>query len=277
MLFKLWIFEFDFSSLIAFVLGIFAGFLLLALIYSIMVVSSVKRRKYVVKSKVTDVTDEEIKEIIFNATAAYKDKKIKGAKGSVSHCSKICTNLITDIARKFFPKSKRPVAELSIDEILQLSIYVSNRINELLDRPGLRLVKKMKASSILALGDAKKVIEASSLMKVTKKFKVKKFFGLVKGALNVVNPLYWARRIFINTAIDLAVNKLCLTVIKIVGEETYKIYSKRVFEEERIIDTNVLEDIDEIEKDLVEVSDEEIEEYLMTQGLEEKIEKKRRK
>lgn len=277
MLFKLWIFEFDLSSLLAFIVGIFAGCTLLALIYSIMVVSSIKSKKYINKAQVLDVSDEEIKEIIENATKAFSDKKIKGAKGSISHCSKVSTNLVSDIARKFYPNSKRPIAELTIDEILQLAIYVSKRIDELLDRPGLRLVKKLKLSSILALGDAKKVVEASSLMRLTKKYKVKKVFSAIKGALNIVNPIYWARRIFINTAIDVAVAKLCLTVIKIVGEETYKIYSKRVFEEERSIDTNVEDDIDMIENDLVDVSDEEIEEYLLTQGLEEKIERKRRK
>lgn len=277
MLFKLWIFEFDISSLIAFLVGIFAGCALLALIYSIMVVSSVRSKKYVVKSTVTDVTDEEIIEIINNATKAYKDKRIQGAKNAITHCGSVCSNLVSDIARKFFPKSKRPVAELTIDEILQLSIYVSNRINELLDRPGLRLVKKLKLSSILALGDAKKVIEDSSLMKITKKFKLKKIFGAIKGALNIVNPIYWARRIVLNTAIDIAIHKLCLTIIKIVGEETYKIYSKRVFEEERTIDTNIDEEIASIATDLENVSDEEIDEYLLTQGLEEKIERKKRK
>ena len=49
MLFKLWIFEFDLSSLLAFIVGIFAGCTLLALIYSIMVVSSIKSKKYINK------------------------------------------------------------------------------------------------------------------------------------------------------------------------------------------------------------------------------------
>lgn len=271
---KLWIFDFDFSSLIAFIIGLFAGCALLALVYSIMVVSSIKSKKYVVKAETVDVSDEEIKEIIENAKKAYNDKNLKGAKSSVSHCGVLCKRLVNDIARKFFPNSKRPIAELTIDEILQLSIYVSDRINEILDRPGLRLVKKLKLSTILALGDAKKIIEESSLMKMTKKYKLKSFFSVIKGALNIVNPLYWARRIFINTALDVAVNKLCLSVIGIVGEETYKIYSKRVFEEERNIDTNVDAIINSIENDLVDVSDSEVDDYIESQGLEEKIKRR---
>lgn len=276
MLFKLWIFDFDISSLIAFLIGIFVGCALLALVYSILVISSIKSKKYLAKSNVIEVSDEEITEIIDNARKTYNDKSLKGAKSSIAHCTTVCTNLVTDIARKFFPKSKRPLAELTIDEILELSIYVSNRINSILDRPALRLLKKLKLSTLLALGDAKKVIDDSSLMKMTKKYKLKKVFDAVMGALNIFNPVYWARRIFINTAVDLALNKLCLSVIGIVGEETYKIYSKRVFEEERYIDTNVGDIVDSIEEQLVNVTEDEVDEYIATQGLEEKIKTKRK-
>ena len=275
-LFKIGNFDFDIASLISFVIGIFAGCALLAIVYSILVVSSLKSKKYIAKSNVIEVTDEEIKEIVSNARKAYSDKTLRGASSSVNHCFNVCTSMATDIARKFFPKSKRPLAELTIDEILELFIYISNRINGIIDRPALRLLKKLKLSTLLALGDAKKVIDDSSLMKLTKKYKLKKIINAVKGALNIFNPVYWARRLFINGAIDIAVNKLCLSIIGVVGEETYKIYSKRVFEEERYIDTNVGDIVSSIEEELENVSEEEVNEYIQTQGLEEKIEKKRK-
>ena len=273
-MFKIWEFNFDVASLIAFIVGIFVGCALLALVYSILVISSLKSKKYIAKSDVIEVTDEEIKEIVDNAIKAYSDKNLKGAKNSVAHCTHVCMNLVTDISRKFFPKSKRPFAELTMDELLELCIYVSNRINDIVDRPALRLVKSLKLSTILAFGDAKKVIDDSTLMKMTKKYKLKKVFDTVKGVLNILNPLYWVRRVFINTALDIAVNKLCLSVIGIVGEETYKMYSKRVFEEERYIDTNIGDIVSSIEEQLQNVSDEEVKEYIATQGLEEKIKKR---
>ena len=73
--------SFDFASLIAFIIGIFLGCALLALIYSILVVSSIKSKKYVVTAANLDVTDEEVKEIIDNAKAQFKDKNLKGSKG----------------------------------------------------------------------------------------------------------------------------------------------------------------------------------------------------
>ena len=275
-LFELFNIDFDFASLIAFVIGIFVGCALLALIYSILVVSSMKSQKYIAKANTFEVTDEMIKEMIENARQAYSDKNLKGAKSSVAHCTTVCTNLVTDIARKFFPKSKRPLAELTIDEILSLFVYVSERINGILDRPGLRLIKKLKLSTLLALGDAKKVIDDSALMKLTRKYKLKKIFSAVMGVVNIFNPVYWARHLFINTSIDFAINKLCVSVIGIVGEETYKIYSKRVFEEERYIDTNVGDLVKSIEKELEDVSDQEVDDYIVSQGLEEKIKDEKR-
>lgn len=276
MLFKLWIFEFDFNSLVSFLIGILFGVSLLALLYSLLVVSSIKSKKYVVKTKNETVTDEEIMEIINNATLQFKDKSLKGAKNTIGHCWSICSNLTQDIARKFFPKSKRPFAELSVDELLLLAIYISNRINELIDRPGLRLVKKVKLSTILALGDAKNVIEASELMKMTKKYKIMKMVDTVKGALNILNPVYWFRKTVMNSTLDFAVHKLCLAVIEIVGEETYKIYSKRVFDEEKNLDLNVNGIVDELDEEMKDISDEDITSYLLSQGLVENDRKKKK-
>ena len=268
--------EFDVFNLIAFIVGIFAGFALLFLIYAILVLSSLKKKKYKSVEPAVIVTDEEVKEIVDNARKVYSDKKLKGAKSSVNHCMEICTAMANDIARKFYPDSKRPIAELTIDELLILVKYISDRINDIIDRPALRLVKKIKLSTILALGDTKKAIDDSSLMKMTKKYKVMKVFSAVKDALNIFNPVYWAKRALLNTSLDFAVNKICLSAIGIVGEELYTIYSKRVFEEDRYIDTNVSELVESLEGDLANVSDEDVDLYIASQGLEEKISKKKR-
>lgn len=273
-LLKIWIF--DLTSLIALLIGVFLGCALLGIIYSIMVVSSLKSRKYVVKAMNIDVTDEEIKEIIHNSILQFKDRDLKGSKATLIHCKDVCFAMANDIARKFFPKAKRPLAELSLDEMLKLSVYISDRINEIVDRPGLRLIKSVKLSTILSLGDAKKVIEDSQLMKITKKYKIKSVFKTIFGVLNVFNPIYWVRRAVINTSLDFAFKKLCLAVIGIVGEETYKIYSKRMFEEEKIIDVNVDEIIKSIDEDFKDVSDDEITAYLGSQGIEEKIKDRKR-
>lgn len=271
LLFKLWIFNFDLSSLVAFFIGIFLGVALISLVYGIMVITSLKSKKYIVSDPSIIISDDEVKEIIKNSQEAFKDKNLKGSKGTIAHCYDVSINLVKDISRRFFPKSKRPFAELSIDEILRLSIYVSNRINELIDRPALRLIKKVKLSTILSLGDVKKTIDSSTLMRLTKKYKIKKIFSAITGVLNLINPLYWVRRLTINTSLDFAMKKLCIAIIGIVGEETYKIYSKRVFNEEKAIDTGVAQIALDVSKDLADVSDKEIDDYLANENIEEQI------
>ena len=276
LLFKIWFYEFDWSSLVTLLVGVFLGCALFSIVYSILVVSSMKRKKHVVNAVNIEVTDEEIKEIIDNAIMQFKDKDLKGSKATLIHCKDVCFAMASDIARKFFPKAKRPLAELSLDEMLKLSIYISDRINEIVDRPGLRLIKSVKLSTILSLGDAKKVIDDSQLMKVTRKYKIMSVFKTVVGALNIFNPVYWIRRTVINSSLDFAFRKLCLAVIGIVGEETYKIYSKRVFDEEKMIDVNIDDIIKSIDEDFKDVTDEEIENYLGSQGLEQKIKDRKR-
>lgn len=42
-----------------------------------------------------------------------------------------------------------------------------------------------------------------------------------------------------NKAMDIVSKKLCLVLISVAGEETYKIYSKSIYNEEAEIDSNV--------------------------------------
>lgn len=135
----------------------------------------------------------------------------------------------------------------------------------------MRLIKKVKLSTILSLGDVKKTIDSSTLMRLTKKYKIKKIFSAITGVLNLINPLYWVRRLTINTSLDFAMKKLCIAIIGIVGEETYKIYSKRVFNEEKAIDTGVAQIALDVSKDLADVSDKEIDDYLANENIEEQI------
>ena len=102
----------------------------------------------------------------------------------------------------------------------------------------------------------------------TKKYKVKKIFNTVKNALNLFNPVYWIRKGIIDTSLNFAIKKLCQAVIGIAGEETYKVYSKRVFNEEKLIDSGVLEIAHELDNDMEDVTEEEIDQYLANEVLE---------
>ena len=261
LLFKIGPLNFDFSSLIALLIGIVLGAAIVGIVYLVMVLNSIKRSRYVVSSNEINVDDEKIKAIIQNAFQEFNDKNMKGKDQIIGYTVEICKSLALDISQCYYPKSKMPYAELTIDEILMLMHYVSLRIDEMFDRPAIRLLKKIKLSTILTAGKTAKKIEDSELMKATKKYKVKKFFQGIMGALNIVNPVYWTKKLIINNALNIATKKLCNVILGIFAEEVYKIYSKRVYSDEHLIEFDIDKYLDDVESGLKDIDEKDIDNY----------------
>lgn len=240
----------NFGSLFSFLFGIYFGAIIIALFYLYRVLKSLNKKRYLVNVQEYDVDGKEIEFLVKKAQQDFKDKNLRGEAGNIGHCVTLTKQLVIDIATKFFPDSKYPLLEISIDECLLLTGYITSRIEELLDHKGLRMLRKIKISTIVGLTNAKKVVDENAVVQTSKRYKLKKKYQAVMGALNIVNPVYWFKKIVVNKSMDLVIRKICVVVIGIVGEETYKIYSKQVFNEEMYIDTGVNEFIKEINDDL---------------------------
>ncbi len=253
--------DFEFSDIFLILFGIGFGLLIAMFAYIFIVLHGMKAKSFIVKSKSEGLTEEQIDEKIKFAQDVFLDKNLRGDLNQFTHCRDVCTSLVIDIASVYFPDSKRPLLELSVDEVLMLGIYISNRVNEILDHKGVRLFKKIKISTIMGLNDTKKNIDESVLMKAAKRYKIKGAIEAVKGALNAVNPIYWARKLVVAQTMDYAIGKICLMIIGITAEETYKIYSKNVFNKEVVIEDKYNKLAEEIENDLKDISNEEIENY----------------
>ena len=223
-------FTISFSSVFAFLLGMLSGATLLALLYLLFALITIKRRSYIIDSKVKDITEQDIKDMIkktqdkFILDSMSEEKEIKdGAfKRNISY-------MVVDIARKFYPDSKRPLAELTLDELLMLDRYIVDRVDEIVDRPGIRLIKRLKLNTIINITQAKKKVDNSSVVKTVEKYKIKKILGYATMALKAINPLYWFKKLVINNVINKIMQKIYLLVISIAGEETFKVYSKQAF------------------------------------------------
>ena len=63
--------EINFFSFVAFLSGIFAGFVILGLIYFIGCLRSVTKKKKKINKIISEISQEEIKEIIFNILIIY--------------------------------------------------------------------------------------------------------------------------------------------------------------------------------------------------------------
>lgn len=185
-----------------------------------------------IKRPDVEVDEEELRMLVKNKQAKLK-RALKYDSNGVGKNTLNCSyELLEEISRYFFPESKYPMLELSVHELIDLNKYISDRVDELLDIPILKHAKKMRIISIVQMFEKKKMLEESKLMKAAKKARLGKVLKYGGMALNAVNPVYWFRKLVINTSIDAMTRKICIEIIAVVGEETTKVYSKKLFDKD---------------------------------------------
>jgi hypothetical protein len=231
----------------------FLGAIIVCGIYAFLVLASLRNKKFLIKTDADDVKIEEIKQMILDSQVAYTDKILRGEQSRIGYCTNLCKNLATGIASRFYPNSKYPLLELSIDELLMLIVYIEGRLEEIFNRRGLRLIKRVNVATIFEVTNKTNQVMDSKAFQVTKE--VGSAISTIKKVVNVVNPAWWVRKLVIDNTINIITDKLCLVTLAIVGEEIYKIYSKTVFNEEKEITTNVDQLLNQIDKKLIEASD----------------------
>lgn len=240
--------RFDFSTFLSFIIGISFGFLILFLFYIYAVVKSLNKGLKLKAADEQDIDEEEIKWLIEDAQKQFKDKNLRNEIGLFKYLGQINRELSIDISKKFFPKSKYPYLELTVDETLKLSHYITTRIDHVLDGKILRLTRGMTLAKIVEANDAKTKIENNPIIHTALKYR--KVTKAALSIVNAVNPVYWVRRLTQDTITNIVIVKIGMALIAITGEETYKIYSKKVFNEEKTIDTGVDALYNEIEAEL---------------------------
>ncbi len=189
--FKIGPISFDLGDLVAFVTGIFIGLLIFLLLYLYAVIKSLNKGLSLRKVQEEDIDEEEIKWLIRDAQNQFKDKTARTEAGFGPHLLQVSTSLSKDIASKFFPQSKYPYLELSIDELLVLMRYVSNRFDELLSRKFLRPLRGITLSRLISLKDTKEKFDDNIIVKAGKK--TTKVFSVFSKVINAVNPIYWVK------------------------------------------------------------------------------------
>ena len=228
------------------------------LIYVIFVLSSLRDKKFLIKTKDDSLTTTEVKSMILTAQKTYKDKNLRGNKKRFSFATEIGKDLVYGIATRFYPKSKYPLLELSVDETIMLTVYIKERLEDILNRRGLRTLKRFKIADMVNIANKSNKVMNSEAFKVTKEVGV--VATKIKNVLNVINPILLVRKYIIGSTLNIITDKLCVVALAVIGEETYKIYSKSVFKKEVEIDSNVdeiLSSIDEDFKNATKSTDEE--------------------
>ena len=248
---KIWIFELDFKTVLSFIIGLLLGMVLICLIYALLVVLSLRDKKYSVNVDPNNLSEEQAKNMILTAQESFKDKNLRGKLTKTQYFRRLTTDLVYGIASSFYPDSKYPLLEITIDEGIDLIGYVQKRLSDILDKKAIRLVKKIKVSTIVSISLSTKNVVDSKAFKVTKNVSTKA--TKIKKAIDFINPVNWFKRLVVDNAITIITNKLYLVSLGIIGEEAYKIYSKSAIKKDVAIDSNVDELIDSIDDELKEI------------------------
>lgn len=215
-----------------FVLGIVTGIILLILSLAF-ILSRNERRK--TKNRIGNTVALDNKAILemIESKQDQLDKTVKLTDdGYFKVAVDLSFELSEEIARYYFPKSRYPIYELSIQEMLDLNYYITKRVEDLMNQKFFKLFKNYRVASIIDILNTRKKINNSKLMQITRKIKLQQIYSATRTVLNFANPIYWFRKLAIKPTTVVVTKEICKYIIAIFGEETNKIYSKAIFKEE---------------------------------------------
>lgn len=248
-LFKIGIISLEYDSLILFILGIILGAIIFGLIFLIIMLSTRKNKKSIIKSKARVSYEADVVPI--------KDKYILKYQNDIEDIADIARifdiayKMSNDIATLFFPKSDKPLFELSLDEVIALAESLSDAFDKAvledkllkkiytMDSKILKMVFKdgIKISTLYGLKD--KRIEIESELKEAKE---NVFSRLKKNIINKVKGIGIKASIKYLEGSHI-VDRISMLFINVAASETFKAFNKKIYNEDLDIDTS-LEDVD---------------------------------
>lgn len=140
--------------------------------------------------------------------------------------------LVEEVASIYYPDSKNPLFELTIEELFLLIREIISLLSNVVYDIGIPNLEKLKVSTIKDL-----VLFGGKVMKVYNLRSVRITIGFINAAFkiqSVVTPIYWIKK----GTNDLSITSLSQFIIKcmfeIVGKETANIYSKNFIEKKAL-------------------------------------------
>lgn len=214
-----------------FILGILTGLILVSLTFTWMLTSKGRKKAKMRIHKGIPLDDKAIAQMIESKQEQLDHTVRITDNGYFKVALDLSFELTREIATYYFPDKKYPLYELSIQEVLDLARYITDRVEQVVDSRFFRLFKNYRIASLVEVLNTKKKITNSKLMQITRKIKLQQIYSAGKTFLNYANPIYWFRRIAIKPTTVKVTKEICKYIIVIFGEETNKVYSKAIFKE----------------------------------------------
>lgn len=220
--------HFDFFVFVTFLIGFIFGAIFLVLFYLLFSLISLNKSKKNIEHFDNEEKEKEINLIIKTKQADFLNLRENGTSTATALRTS-CLELINQIAHEFYPNSKHPVAELTIDELILLDKYIILKIEGILNKKGLKILRKLRISTILKIADANTKIQNNKAIKMSKKLHIPKIAKVVNLVLNAINPFYWFKKLVLSPSLNFLIKKILLLTISTIGQETYQVYSKKLF------------------------------------------------
>ncbi|MGZ3140021.1 hypothetical protein [Candidatus Phytoplasma solani] len=229
----LWNFLSNMKHFFTYLVGFTSGFIFFGFVYCWLSLRSVK--KNFVHGKVPkDVNQKVILELIEAKKQDFKSK-IKKDKDNFGNLLLASVRELTlEIINQFYPDSKYPYLELTIDESLILMLYINQRIDQIFQNKILIIFRKMTLKRIFIIREA--IVKKNMVQKIQKTKKITTTLGNIT---NFLNPFHWIKKIIFDKPLELIFIQIGVSLIAITGEEFYKIYSKKIFKSESDVEQDL--------------------------------------
>lgn len=225
----IFVFEINLGSLAAFLTGIICGTILTILIGTLITLTKIKKERILIDNLTDNVELEEVKSDIEKTKELYKLMLKENKEVSFNQILNINVQLVRQIASRFYPKAKEPLAELTFSELSLLIKYILNKLDQMMDKGPLKIVNKIKLSWVLQIINAKNKVDSTAVVKTAKKYKLGKIGKAISTTLQFLNPVMWIRRLVFDPSVSLITKRIVFVIIEQIGIETYQVYSKQAF------------------------------------------------
>ena len=236
--------ELTFGHLTMFLMGLLAGAAIMLMIYLVILAFSLRPPKIKVNIDEKKLTPEELNALV---EQKHKEFKERSAKAQTAEqfviCKDVAAETVSDIAKRFYPKSKHPCLELNVSEVLVLNKMVTERLETIFNKPVVRWFRRLKVSQVVGVYDLKKKIDENEPLQ--------KILGVTKDASALVKVIRWNKPgtwvgFGLGKLFNLVTSKICMIAISYVAEESYKVYSKKFMKTEIEVDTGADRLLDEV-------------------------------
>jgi len=231
------------SLLLGFLLGIL-------FIFSVFVLTLYITNKRFLKKSVqaSKIDNQTIRKLISSKQKLIVKSTRIGFNHNILLIQELTKNLVQEIATYYYPNSKYPSLEISFIEAIDMNERVLERLRLLLDYKVIGLTKNIRISQIITILETKKNMEQNKLYQFSKKYHLNKVVRYGYTALNVANPGYWLRKFILTSTLETTLRSIAVMSLNIVGEESSRLYSKKVLDNsDKILEKELEKFVKEIE------------------------------